>query len=50
MAKYEARMVHYEGPEMKRVEPTLVEGKKEIIPEFHDECSFHANDQANHAW
>lgn len=50
MAKYEARMVHYEGPEMKRVEPTLEEGEKEIIPEFHDECSFHANDQANHAW
>ena len=50
MAKFEARMVHYEGPEMTRVEPKLAEGKKEIIPQFHNECCFHANDQSNCAW
>jgi len=50
MAKYKARMVHYEGPGMRRVEPVLAEGEKEIIPQFHDESSFHVNDQTNHAW
>jgi hypothetical protein len=50
MAKYEERMVHYEGPEMIQVEPKLRPGEKEIIPLFHDECCFHANDQTNRAW
>lgn len=50
MAAFEARMVHYEGPELKRVEPVLPPGVKEIIPQFHDECCFHANDQSNTAW
>jgi hypothetical protein len=50
MAKFEARMVCYEGQEMRRVEPKLLEGEKEIIPQFHDECCFHANDQSSRAW
>jgi hypothetical protein len=50
MAMFEARMVHYEGPDMTRVEPQLAECEKEIIHQFHDECCFHANDQSNHAW
>ncbi|KDQ24978.1 hypothetical protein PLEOSDRAFT_32910 [Pleurotus ostreatus PC15] len=50
MAKYEACMVHYEGPELRRVEPTLAEGEEEIIPLFHDESCFHANDQTNRVW
>jgi hypothetical protein len=50
MAKFEARMVRYEGQEMRRVEPKLLEGEKEIIPQFHDECCFHANDQSSRAW
>lgn len=28
MAKFEARMIHYEGPEMKRVEPDLAPGER----------------------
>ncbi|KAF9498601.1 hypothetical protein BDN71DRAFT_1530368 [Pleurotus eryngii] len=50
MAKYEARMVHYEGPELRQVEPKLADGEEEIIPLFHDESCFHANDQTNRAW
>ena len=41
MAKFEAQMVHYEGPELKRVEPILRPGEREIIPNFYDESSFH---------
>ena len=50
MSKFEACMVHYEGLEMKRVEPVLKPGEKEIIPHFHDECCFHANDETRSAW
>jgi hypothetical protein len=50
MEKYEVRMVHYDGPDLKRVEPKLAEGEKEIIPLFHDECCFHANDHTSSAW
>jgi hypothetical protein len=50
MAKWEARMVHYEGPELKQVNPTLHLGEKEVIPCFHDECCFHANDFKSQAW
>ncbi|KAF8208560.1 hypothetical protein K438DRAFT_1754445 [Mycena galopus ATCC 62051] len=55
MLKFEERMVHYEyyedkGPELVRVEPKLKPGEKELIPLFHDECCFHANDEAGRAW
>jgi hypothetical protein len=50
MLKFEERMVHYEGPELTRVEPKLKPGEEEIIPLFHDECCFHGNDEKNHAW
>lgn len=50
MAEYENRMVHYEGPELRRIEPKLATGEKEIIPQFHDESCFHANDQTSRAW
>lgn len=50
MAKFEARMVQYDGPDMKPIKPKLAPGEKEIIPQFHDECCFHANDQASYAW
>ncbi len=43
-------MVHYEGPELKWVEPTLNPGEREIIPNFHDESSFHANEAVNSLW
>lgn len=50
MAKFEAQMAHYEGPELRRVPPTLAPGEKEIIAMFHDECCFHANDYKGRAW
>jgi hypothetical protein len=50
MARFEARMVRFEGPEMKRVEPVLQLGEKRIIPQFHDECCFHGNDEARSLW
>jgi len=50
MAKFEARMVHYEGPELKRVEPTLQPGERKIIPNFHDESTFHANEEVRSVW
>jgi len=62
MLKFEAWMAHYEpcegpepfgsrqGPELFRVEPNLQPGERELIPLFHDECCFHANDEKNHAW
>ena len=34
MACYEARMVHFEGLEMKWVKPVLQLGEKRIIPQF----------------
>ena len=50
MLEYERRMVHYKGRELKRVEPTLMGGEKEIEPLFHDDSCFHANDASNSAW
>jgi hypothetical protein len=50
MAQFEARMIHYEGPELKRVEPTLVPSQKRVIALFHDECCFHVNDYKKSAW
>jgi hypothetical protein len=50
MERYEARMVHFEGPELRRVEPTLAAGEKRVIANFHDECCFHVNDHKARAW
>jgi hypothetical protein len=50
MAKLEARMTHYEGPELKWVPPNLASGEKEIIANFHDKCCFHVNDHKSQAW
>jgi hypothetical protein len=50
MAKFEARMAHYEGPELMRVAPTLQPGEREIIPNFHDESTFHANEEVRSVW
>ncbi len=43
-------MVRYEGPELNPVKPTLKPGEREIIPNFHDESCFHANDAVNSLW
>ncbi|KJA19534.1 hypothetical protein HYPSUDRAFT_204573 [Hypholoma sublateritium FD-334 SS-4] len=50
MAQFEARMVHYEGPELTRVAPNLAPGEREIIPNFHDESSFHGNEEVRSLW
>jgi len=50
MAKFEARMVHFDGPELRRVKPILQPGEREIIPNFHDESSFHANEEVRNLW
>ncbi|KAJ3984293.1 hypothetical protein F5890DRAFT_1474698 [Lentinula detonsa] len=50
MAEYEWRMVHYEGPELQRIPPTLHPGEKEVITEFHDESSFHALEYKASIW
>ena len=50
MPQYEAHMTQYEGPELKAVEPSLWPGEKKIIAQFHDKCSFHANDSIKSAW
>ncbi len=50
MAKFEARMVHFDGPELQRVNPTLQPGECEIIPNFHDESSFHTNEEVRNLW
>jgi len=50
MAKFEERMVHFEGPELVRVEPNLPPGVREIKPYYHDECCFHVNDNTKDAW
>ena len=43
-------MVHYEGPELKHVAPLLQPGEREIIPNFDDESSFHANEEVRSLW
>ncbi|KAI0286324.1 hypothetical protein BC826DRAFT_1093533 [Russula brevipes] len=50
MAQWEVRMVHFEGPDLTRVDPQLLPGEREVIPCFHDECCFHANDFKAQAW
>jgi hypothetical protein len=50
MAQFEARMAHYEGQELNRVAPILQPGEREIIPNFHDESTFHANEEVRSLW
>ena len=42
--------VMIEGTEMKRIDPELEEGQLRIIALYHDECCFHANDDAQDLW
>ena len=50
MAKFEARMVHFDGPELQQMKPILNPGEREIILNFHDESSFHANEEVRNLW
>ena len=50
MERYEHRMAKYEGPDLVQIPPALGPGEKELIPYFHDECCFHANDEVSSLW
>jgi hypothetical protein len=52
MAEFESRMAKYEriGDDLRRISPSLQPGEKEIIPEFHDESSFHAFEHTASVW
>jgi len=52
MLEYERRMARYElvGNDLMRVAPTLQPNEKELIPEFHDESSFHAFEHTSSVW
>ena len=39
-------MAKHEGPELKKTMPEIQEGQHRIIIQYHDECCFHANDEA----
>jgi len=48
VAKYERFDLDMEGKEseIQKVMPELEEGQRRIIIQYHDECCFHANDDA----
>ena len=50
MAEFERWMAGYEGPELTRVAPNLAPGECEIVPNFHDESTFHGNEESRSAW
>ena len=52
MLEYEHRMACYElvGNDLLCVAPTLQPDEKELIPEFHDESSFHAFEHTGSVW
>jgi hypothetical protein len=53
MREFERRMAHYEPDGkggMKRIEPDLAPGEREIIAEFQDETCCQANDLLSSAW
>lgn len=43
-------MAQYEGPDMKRIEPNLLPGEREVITEFQDKTCCQANDFLSSAW
>jgi len=50
MTKFEAHMVHFNGPNLEWTEPTLKPNEKEIVVLYHDELCFQANDAMWSAW
>jgi hypothetical protein len=50
IARFEASMAKHEGPELKKIMPEIQEGQRRIIIQYHDECCFHANDEARSLW
>lgn len=50
MQKYERQMVHFDGPDLVWIEPELKPVEQPIKAYFHDELSFHANENTSSAW
>ena len=50
ITQFEAHMAKHEGPEFKKIMPEIQEGQCCIIIQYHDECCFHANDEAQSLW
>ena len=50
MLEYEKRMAKYEGPDLKRIEPTLGLGERKIVPVWQDESCFQQNDFVSSLW
>jgi hypothetical protein len=50
MKEFERRMVRFEGPELKWVEPVLEPGERILITEFHDESCCQQNEHRSSAW
>ncbi|KIO14505.1 hypothetical protein M404DRAFT_60519, partial [Pisolithus tinctorius Marx 270] len=50
MQEFEYRMVQFDGPELTKIEPDLRPCERRLKVYYHDECSFHANDNTNSAW
>ncbi|KAF8585146.1 hypothetical protein K439DRAFT_1344160, partial [Ramaria rubella] len=50
MAKFEKRMIRFEGLKLKQVEPTLLPGERILIAEFHDESCCQQNEFKTSAW
>lgn len=48
--KWGCRMVHFEGPDLIQVEPTLAEGETEIVEYYHNECTIKAFESKSCAW
>jgi len=50
MKEFEHQMARYEGPELRRIEPDLQPGEKELISEFQDESCCQQNDFVPSLW
>jgi len=50
MTKFEAHMVHFNGPDLEWTVPTLKPDEKEIVALYHDELCFQANDATQSTW
>ena len=50
MARFQAHMAKFEGTDLKKVDPILNVDWKGIIALFHDECCFHAYNEAQSLW
>ena len=50
MQVYEQQMVHFDGPSLLQSDPDLKPREMPIKAYFHDESSFHANENTSHTW